>query len=178
MTFAFAIMNDKPRSIPRGTIMQHARIMLMTLAMALSLPTISASALASDKSDAADTVNKFLEAFNKGDTQMAATVCAPETSIIDEFPPHEWHGEGGCARWMAAYDEDAKKNGITDGVVTLGKPLHDDVTGHRAYLVIPATYVYKKMGVEVKELHSLLTVSLHEEKAAGWKITGWSWTKR
>src|SRR5512134_3276330 len=79
-------------------------------------------------------VHQFVDAFNKGDTKAAAAVCADETSIIDEFPPHEWHGAGACAKWMADYDVDAKKNSITDGVVTLGTPKHVDVTADRAYV--------------------------------------------
>jgi ketosteroid isomerase-like protein len=159
--------------------MKTARILLLTLGITLSLSDLfSQPSMASEKSDVTDAVNKFLDAFNKGDTELAASVCAEETSIIDEFPPHEWHGAGGCAKWMAAYDEDAKKNGITDGFVTLGKPRHVDVTGHRAYVVMPATYTYKRQGTEEKEVNSILTVALHKEKETGWHITGWSWAKR
>jgi hypothetical protein len=62
------------------------------------------------------TVHQFVDAFNKGDTKTAASVCAEETSIIDEFPPHEWQRTDACMKWMNDYDADAKKNGITDGV--------------------------------------------------------------
>ena len=61
------------------------------------------------------TVNQFVNGFNKGDTKTAAAACADQTSIIDEFPPHEWHGAGACAKWMADFDAWAKKNAITDG---------------------------------------------------------------
>lgn len=121
-------------------------------------------------------VHQFTDAFNKGDTKAAAAVCAEQTSIIDEFPPHEWHGAGGCAKWMADFDADAKKNGITDGSVKLATPKHVDVTGDRAYIVVPADYTYKQKGKPVKETGSLLTVAL-QKGAGGWRITGWSWTK-
>jgi hypothetical protein len=62
-------------------------------------------------------VHRFVDAFNKGDAKTAAAACADQTSIIDEFPPHEWHGAGGCAKWMQDYDA-AAKQGITDGVVS------------------------------------------------------------
>ena len=65
-------------------------------------------------------VRQFVDGFNKGDEKIMAGSCADEVSIIDEFPPHEWHGAGACATWSKAYDADAKKNGITDGVVVLG----------------------------------------------------------
>ncbi len=122
-------------------------------------------------------VTQFVDAFNKGDTKTAAAICADQTSIIDEFPPHEWHGAGACLTWMNDYDADAKKNGITDGFVTLGKPLHVDVTGDRAYVVVPADYAFKKKGVATKESASILTVAL-QKVASGWRVTAWSWSKR
>ena len=121
-------------------------------------------------------VHQFVDAFNKGDTKTAAAACAEQTSIIDEFPPHAWHGAGGCAKWMSDYDADAKKNGITDGSVTLGAPKHVAVTGDRAYVVVPADYAYKQKGKPVKEIASILTVAL-QTGAAGWRITAWSWSK-
>ena len=59
----------------------------------------------------------------------------------DGYPPHAWHGAGACLTWMKDYDTDAKKNGITGGVVTLGKPSPADVTGDRAHVVIPSNYL-------------------------------------
>jgi hypothetical protein len=38
-------------------------------------------------------VNHVVVAFNKSDAKTAAA-CGEQTSIIDEFPPHEWHGAG------------------------------------------------------------------------------------
>lgn len=81
-------------------------------------------------------VRQFVDAFNKGDIKTMLASCADQTSILDEFPPHEWHGTGSCAKWVSDFDADAKKNGITDEVVALSKPSHVDITGDRAYLVI------------------------------------------
>ena len=122
------------------------------------------------------TMNQFVSSFNKGDTKTAAAACADQTSIIDEFPPHEWHGAGACLRWMNDYDTDAKKNGITDGFVTLSKPRHVDITGDLAYIVVPADYTYKKNGKPEKETGSMLTLVL-QKGAAGWRITAWSWAR-
>ena len=121
------------------------------------------------------TINQFVDGFNKGDTK-AAQACAEQTSIIDEFAPHEWHGTGACLTWMKDYDIDAKKNAITDGVVTLGKPKHLDIDGSYAYVVIPSEYSFKKAGKPVKEKDSAFTFAL-KKGPAGWKITGWSWAK-
>ena len=122
------------------------------------------------------TVQRFVDAFNQGDTKSAAAVCAERTLIIDEFPPYEWQGSGACARWMRDYDEDAKKNAITDGVVTLGSPRHVDISGDRAYVVVSADYAFKQNGKMVKETGSVLTIVLRESPG-GWRISAWSWSK-
>ena len=103
--------------------------------------------------------------------------CADQTSILDEFPPYEWHGAGACTKWMNDYDADAKKNGITDGFVALSAPRHVDVAADHAYVVVPANYAFKEKGKPVQETGSLLTIAL-QKGAGGWRITGWAWSKR
>jgi ketosteroid isomerase-like protein len=150
---------------------------LLKLSLALALVVLAAlSAAATEKTDVMTTVHKFVDSFNKGDVKTVAATCADQASIIDEFPPHEWHGAGACAKWMDDYDADAKKNGITDGIVTLGVPLHVDVTADRAYVVVPANYKFKKNGKLVRETGSTLTIALQKSEA-GWRMTGWSWAK-
>jgi ketosteroid isomerase-like protein len=163
--------NCPPLTVPKQQ--RHLRKLWFALALAVlaALP-----AAATEKADVMATVRKFVENFNKGDVKAAAAACADQASIIDEFPPHEWHGAGACAKWMDDYDADAKKNGITDGSVTLGTPLHVDITADRAYVVVPANYKFKQNGKLTQETGSLLTIAL-QKTAAGWQITGWAWTK-
>jgi ketosteroid isomerase-like protein len=122
------------------------------------------------------TVNQFVTSFNQGDAKTAAAVCADDAVIIDEFPPHVWRGAGAMAQWAADYDVDAKKKGISLGMVTLGKVKHVDVTGDVAYVVAPADYKYKMNGKAVKESNCLFTLVLKKGEA-GWRITAWSWAK-
>jgi ketosteroid isomerase-like protein len=146
--------------------------------VALAVVLLAAgSAAATEKTDVMVPLHQFVDAFNKGDIKAAVAQCAEQTSIIDEFPPHEWHGAGACSTWANDFDADAKKNGITDGIVTLGKPRHVDVTADKAYVVVPANYTFKQKGKPVKEMGSTLTVAL-QKAAAGWRITGWTWTKK
>ena len=84
-----------------------------------------ASPVASQEAAVMVTVHQFVDGFNKGDTKTALAACAAQTSIVDEFPPYEWHGAGACATWMNDYDANAKKEGITDGVVRLSIGLED-----------------------------------------------------
>ena len=137
---------------------------------------VAGSAFAAEKDDVMAPVKQFVDGFNKGDVKSALAACAEQTSIVDEFPPHEWHGPGACATWATDFDADAKKNGITDGKVTIGKPRHVDITGDRAYVVVPTNYAYKQKGKPMKETGSTLTIAL-QKGASGWLMTGWAWTK-
>ncbi len=69
---------------------------------------------------------------------------------------------GACSNWANDYDADAKKNGITDGIVTLSNPRHIDITADRAYVVVPANYTFKKKGKLVKEIGSMFTFALQK----------------
>jgi hypothetical protein len=77
---------------------------------------------------------------------------------------------------MTDYDADAKKNGITDGIVVLENPRHIDITAEHAYVVVPANYTYKQRGKLVQETASIFTLAL-QKFDAGWRITGWAWAK-
>jgi len=157
-------------------IRHHATISNMHRLLIALLAVLSATAAQTDSSAVMSAVNQFVDSFNKGDAKTAAAACAEQTSIIDEFPPHGWHGAGACAKWMNDYDVDAKKRGITDGIVKLDQPRHLDVAGSVAYVVMPADYAYKVNGKPEKETASMLTLVLRKT-AAGWRITGWSWSK-
>ena len=134
------------------------------------------SSVQSDKTGVMAAVNQFVDGFNKGDVKRTVAACADQTSILDEFPPHEWHGARACGKWLADYDTDAKKKGITDGFVTLETPRHIDITGDRAYVVVPANYAFKRKGKPVKETDSMLTLTL-QKSVKGWLLNGWSWAK-
>jgi ketosteroid isomerase-like protein len=135
---------------------------------------VTGSAVASEESDVLVPVHQFVDGFNKGDAKSALAACAEDASIIDEFPPHEWHGAGACAKWADDYVASAKKEGITDGVVKLHKPSHVTVNGDRAYVVIPSDYTWKQKGKPMKETRAAFTFALNKG-AGGWKIIAWSW---
>jgi len=122
------------------------------------------------------TVHQFVSGFNVSDTALAIAACTDEMSIIDEFPPYEWHGPGALKTWLADYDTNAKKEGITAGIVTLAAPRCVDISGDRAYVVAPADYYFSQQGKPVQEIGATFTFALHKV-AAGWRITGWSWSK-
>lgn len=131
------------------------------------------SAAATDKTDVISVVHQWRDAFNKGDMKFMGAACADQTSIIDDFPPHEWHGSGACSKWSSDFQAFTQTAGITDPAITVGKAWHIDVTGDRAYVVAPTTFVFKQKGKPVKEM-GIVTVAL-QKSGAVWRMTGWAW---
>ena len=143
------------------------------IALALTV-LVAGSAAASEKEDVMQVVHKWVDSFNKRDTQMALATCADETSIIDDIPPYEWHGTGACSKWISDWEVNAKKNEISDAIVILGKLRYFEITGDRAYVVVPADLTYKVKGKRDKAPGGRVTLIL-QRGGAGWRIIGWSW---
>ncbi len=147
---------------------------MRAVVIGLALAVLAAGpAVATNKSDVMSVIQQWVDAFNKGDAKAAAAACADQTSIIDDFPPYEWHGSGACAKWYGEFQAATKAENTTDHAVTLGKPRHIDVMSDHAYVVVPAGLSYVKKGAPVKET-STVTMSL-QKGTSGWRITGWSW---
>ena len=143
---------------------------------ALVLAVLAAgTAAASDKSDVVGVLHQFTDAFNKGDMKSALAICADVTAVIDDFPPHEWHGAGACSRWSSDLDAFDKANEITAGFVTLGKPRHIDIKADHAYVVVPVSYAFTTKSKPMKQSGSILTAVL-QKGASGWRVTAWSWS--
>jgi ketosteroid isomerase-like protein len=144
------------------------------LYIALTLFVLAAGpAVASDKTDVMSVIHQWVDAFNKGDMKSMGTACAEQTSIIDDFPPHEWHGAGACSKWSSDFQAFTQTVVITDPTVTVGKPRHMEVTADRAYVVAPTTFSFNQKGKPVKD-KGIITVAL-QKGAAGWRMTGWAW---
>ena len=65
---------------------------------------------------------------------------------------------------------------MTGPKVTLGRLRHVDVSGGRAYVVIPASFAFIENGKQITERGSIWTVTL-QKVADSWHITGWAWSK-
>lgn len=121
-------------------------------------------------------INKFLEAFNKGDVAGAAATHSSkgDVVIIDEVPPFTWRGAQAVQTWAADLEADAKKRVITNQSVTLSAATRVETNGVDAYVVVPAVYNFQEKGVAMRE-SAQMTFSLKKE-GAGWLIYGWAWT--
>jgi hypothetical protein len=158
--------------------MDFKRVAAATLTIVFAIAVNPRASFASDKSDVVAAVNRYLDNLvpDKDKQKIALAMCDSRVSILDEFPPHEWHGPTACADWWKALNAYDEKSGITDGDAKLGTPWTVDVSRDRAYFVAPMTYTYKQHGKPVKE-SAAFTVAL-KRTPAGWRITAWAYSKQ
>ena len=145
-----------------------AFLALTTFALLMANP-----AAASDKDAVAAVVKQYTQAFNNNDRKALSSSCTDNAVVIDDFAPHLWQGANACGNWWNDFAATAKKQGIVNGMLTLGDAWHLYVTGDRAYAVYPARFTYKMNGKPVAE-QGVWTFAL-QKLAAGWRIAGWGW---
>ena len=121
-------------------------------------------------------IQKFIDTFNKGDAVGAAATHAAgaDLTITDELPPYVWRGPKAFQSWSADLESDAKKNGITDPMVTLSAATRIERSGDSAYVVVPAVYTFKQRGASMREAAQMTFVL--KKGTSGWLIHGWTWT--
>ena len=122
------------------------------------------------------TVRQYIDNFNKGDGEAMAATFAVPGSILDGMPPHFWLGPTASQDWYRDVLMESEQHGASDYFVTLGEPLHNNVTGVSAYVVVPATMTFKVHGQKVTQTGATFTVALHK-LADGWRIKAWAWAK-
>src|SRR5262245_4215455 len=119
-------------------------------------------------------VRQYINAFNKGDGPAMAAVF--QGCILDGMAPHVWQGPTATQDWYRDVLIEGQQHGASGYVVTLGEPLHNNVTGERAYVVVPASMTFTVHGKQVTQTGAIFTVALHK-LAAGWRIAAWAWAK-
>jgi ketosteroid isomerase-like protein len=119
-------------------------------------------------------VRQFVEGFNADDIERAQAACADETSIIDDFPPHEWTGSGATTRWYVEMSRMAAEYGMSAWSVSLNEPRHVMVSDRRAYVVVPIDVRWLEHGTPADRTGSM-TIALREE-TDGWRISACAWT--
>ena len=132
-------------------------------------------ALAADpKHEVAQTLQQFRSALAANDARAIVASCATAATVIDEFPPFVWRGNG-CTGWWRELQTIVKQYGISELRIAATPPSMIDVEGSLAYAVIPArvTSVHK-IGGRVWE--SLYATVVSQHTPGGWKIIYLTWT--
>jgi len=126
--------------------------------------------------DPLSTVTQYIDRFNEGDVKAMAAFCASPMSILDGMPPHTWHSPTATQDWHRDVLAEGERVGVGEYFVTLGDPWHVNVTGDRAYVVVPASMKFKVRGREVIQSGSVFTVALRK-LPEGWRLIAWAWAK-
>lgn len=121
-------------------------------------------------------VSQYINAFNKGDAKGMAATFANDGSILDGMPPHLWLGPSATQDWYRDVLIEGEQHGASDYFITPGEPLHNNITGDSAYVVVPATMTFKVQGQQVRQTGAVFTVALRK-LAGGWRIAAWAWAK-
>lgn len=121
-------------------------------------------------------VYRFVEAFNANDADGMQAASIDETSIIDDFAPHEWSGPQAITRWYREMAGMATGYGMSEWSIALGEPRRVVVSEGSAYVAVPADVRWLQ-GAEPAGRSCLMAMSLREN-ADGWRISGlgWAWS--
>ena len=123
-----------------------------------------------------EAVQQYIDGFNNGDAEAMAATFDAQGSILDGMAPHLWVGPTAAEDWYRDALAEGEHLGVSDYLITLDEPSHNDVTGEHAYLVVPATFTYNVRGTPVEQTGAFFTVALHQ-LPEGWRIAAWAWTK-
>jgi hypothetical protein len=121
-------------------------------------------------------VRYCIDAFNKGHARRMAATFVVRDSILDGMRPHLWQGPTATQDWSGDVLIEGKQHGASDYFVTVGAPLHNNITGDSAYVVVPVIMTFKVGGKQVTQSGAFFTVALRKF-AEGWRIAAWAWTK-
>ncbi len=121
-------------------------------------------------------VQKYIAAFNECDDTAMSSMFDTHGVIVDGMAPHVWLGPTAAKDWYRDVLVEAEHHGASGYTVTLEEPLHHDITGDAAYLVVPATMRFSVNGAQVTQTGAYFTVALRR-RTAGWRIAAWAWTK-
>ncbi len=121
-------------------------------------------------------VRHYINAFNKGDGEAMAAIFAVPGFILDGMAPHVWQGPTAAQDWYRDVLIEIRQHGVSDLCITAGEPLHNNVSGDSAYVLVPTTFEYKVHGKQVTQTGAHFTVALRK-LAHEWRIAAWAWAK-
>ena len=107
------------------------------------------------------------------DPAKSASFCEPQSTVVDEFAPHLWRGNG-CAAWARDFMAMSRKQGIGACKLAVGAKEKVMVEGAVAYAVYPATVSCTRQGKPFAD-QGVWTFVMHKG-GTGWKIASWSWS--
>ena len=121
-------------------------------------------------------IQQYIDAFNRGDANVMAGTFDVPGQILDGMAPHVWQGPSAALDWYRDVLIEGEAHGASGYFVTLGDPLHNNVTKDSAYVVLPATMKFDVKGTKVMQSGAVFTVALRKT-VDGWRVAECAWAK-
>lgn len=125
---------------------------------------------------APEALARFLETGDEA--QLDGVFSTGDVTILENFPPHIFHGQAGLALWRATM---AKHVGaIGDLRHTFGRPQDFGVTGDLIHFTLPTRWSGVRDGAPFKELGGWTFVQVREDdrwriRSYGWAVVEFAW---
>ena len=124
--------------------------------------------LASDAEDAVNMVRRSLTTFAAGDVAgFRKTWADHDIDIVDDVAPYIWKGDDAVERWLADTGALIQSLGLTNLSITPGEPRRAEVSGDRAFVVLPVVVASTRDGRDYRQ-HGDQVLVLTRSKD-GWK---------
>lgn len=144
-------------------------------AAAFAVALASASLPSMAGSTPTGTIHQAQVDFNKGNYAAWSAACADSAMVTDDIPPYAWSGPGACNNWLASFRSAIKAQHMNNISVLFGAPIHMQVSGNTAYLVLPATLHFSRNGKLVRMGGNMMTVVMRRASNGDWRMTAWTW---
>jgi hypothetical protein len=162
-------------TVVRGGSSSKGGSMLQRILLALLLSCVFAPVWAqSPDSSAADrkailaVIQHALGTFSKGDIAAFKATWAPSgVQILDDVPPYSWTGNGAVERWIEETGVAIRQLGLADLTLHSKDPRRVEITGDRAYVVLPVVVRYNLNGRKFTQQGTQALVMTRT--ADGWK---------
>ena len=120
-------------------------------------------------------LDHFCDLVNQGDAPAAVAYFLPDASIVEDLAPYSWQGPAAGMQWLQAMNANAERSGIGSVNMRFLPATTVQISGARAYAVIPGdlTYTFKNGTVQHAQGH--VTFAL-QKVAASWRIETLTWT--
>ena len=120
-------------------------------------------------------ISRMTEAVNRGDMPTAFAAFTPSPTIVEDLAPYRWQGPGTPQAWVEGMGANAQAHGITTINMKLSPPTRIDVTGDRAYAIVPGRLSYALKDGHSEHADGVITVLLQQVEA-DWKIDTLIWS--
>jgi hypothetical protein len=120
-------------------------------------------------------IDRLIRGSDAGYAREISVAYVSAPTIVDEFAPFHWSGEGAAIRWAHGFTSVATASQLSHIHVVRHAPSYVTVMGRHAWLVVPTDYEYDAAGKPQRESAAWTFVLYYA--AGGWRIEASTWAK-